>query len=139
MKEKNRIEEKIFEIETYLENIIDFRPQTLDEYKNDLKTKAACERVFEKIIESCIDLAFLIIKKNKFSFPEDDEGAFYRLFKQGIISEDLSKRLISAKGMRNFIVHKYGEIDDSKVFHSISEELEKDINDFISSIKGCLR
>ncbi len=43
--------------------------------------------------------------------------------------------LQDAKSMRNFIVHEYGGIDDFKVFHAITEELEKDVKKFIDEIK----
>jgi uncharacterized protein YutE (UPF0331/DUF86 family) len=33
--------------------------------------------------------------------------------------------------MRNIIAREYGKIDDEIVFHSITEELEKDVTDLI--------
>ncbi|MEK6951775.1 MAG: hypothetical protein AABX29_02060 [Nanoarchaeota archaeon] len=53
-----RIEEKIDEIENYLEELLTIIPDNLDVYLKDFKTKAACERYFEKIIEATVDLAF---------------------------------------------------------------------------------
>ena len=52
-----------------------------------------------------------------------------------IIPESLCKKLKEAKGMRNIIAHEYGKIDDELVFEAITEQLEKDINEFISLIK----
>ena len=40
--------------------------------------------------------------------------------------------------MRNIIAHEYGKIDDELVFHSITEELEKDILDLIKEIEKLL-
>ena len=37
--------------------------------------------------------------------------------------------------MRNIIAHQYGEIDDELVFKAISQELEKDVNEFIDLIE----
>lgn len=136
---KGRIRDKIEEVEKYLQEINEFLPPTLEDYILNKMAKAACERGFEKVIESCVDIAFLTIRMKKFPFPENDEGTFSVLHKRGILEEALSKRLISAKGMRNFIIHEYEEIDDSKVFHTISEELPKDTEEFIKVIKDLVK
>lgn len=129
-----RIDDKIEEIEGYLQELSEIMPSTLEEYK-ELKTRAACERYFEKIIEAIIDLAFLIIKDKSLKIPEDDKGAFDILSEKNIIPQTLAERLKEAKGMRNLIAHKYGFIDDEIVFESITEQLEKDVKEFIKEIK----
>lgn len=129
-----RIEDKINEIETYLEELLEILPITFEEYK-DIKTKAACERYFEKIIEAVVDLAFLIIKDRHFKIPEEDKEAFDIISKEGIITPTLTQRLKEAKGMRNLIAHEYGSVDDEIVFEAITEQLERDVREFISQIK----
>lgn len=129
-----RIKDKIAEIENYLVELSDIMPKTLEEYREN-KTKAACERYFEKIIEAVVDLAFLIIKDRKLKIPEEDKEAFDILAEEKIISVQLAEKLKDAKGMRNIIAHEYGSIDDEIVFHSITEELEKDAREFIREIK----
>ncbi|MBW2995234.1 DUF86 domain-containing protein, partial [Candidatus Woesearchaeota archaeon] len=88
-----------------------------------------------KIIEAVVDLAFLIIKDKGLKIPEEDKEAFDILSSENVISKELAEKLKDAKGMRNIIAHEYGKIDDEIVFHSITEELEKDITDFISYVK----
>ena len=132
MKEENRIEDKILEIEKYLEELIPNLPAELEEYKKDFKIKAICERYFEKIVEAMVDLAFITIKDKKLTIPEDDKQAFDILSSNKIISQELSEKLKNAKGMRNVIVHEYGRIKDDKIFYSITEELEKDTREFIN-------
>ena len=63
---EERINDKIEELETYLEQLLNIVPENLEEYEKDFKTKAACERLFEKIVEAVIDISFLFIRK-KFS------------------------------------------------------------------------
>jgi len=132
---EERINDKIEELETYLEQLLSIAPENLEEYEKDFKTKAACERLFEKIIEAVIDISFLFIRKKKYPFPEDDEAVFNVLAEKRIITTEFAKKLQDAKSMRNFIIHKYGEIDDSKVFYSIKEEIENDVNKFIKLIE----
>ena len=132
----SRGEDKINEIETYLGELESLLPLDFEEYKRDFKTKAACERYFEKIIESVIDLAFIFIKERNFKIPEEDKQAFDILKEEKIISEKLAEKLKDAKGMRNVIAHEYGKIDDELVFEAITEQLEKDVREFINSLKA---
>jgi len=129
-----RVKDKIIEIEKYLEELYQIVPSDFEMYKDDFKIKAACERYFEKIIESVIDLGFILVKEKNFKIPEDEESIFEVLFKEKIISEELSRKLKDAKGMRNFIIHQYEKINDELVFEVLAENLEKDIKDFVGFV-----
>lgn len=131
-----RINDKIEEIESYLSELCEIMPENFEAYAHDLKAKAACERYFEKIIEAVVDLAFLAIKDRGFTTPEEDKEAFDILAEEKIISKELAVKLKEAKGMRNIIAHEYGEIDDRIVFESITEEFEKDVEEFITHLKN---
>ncbi len=132
---KERIKEKIDELQQFLVELEEIVAQDFDEYIHDIKTKAACERYAEKIIESVIDVAMLIIKEKKLPQPESDLEAFSILQKEGIISSELSIKLQDAKRMRNILVHEYGTVSDEIVFHAVSEELPKDVTSFLAFVK----
>jgi len=132
---KKRFKDKIKEIETFLEEFREIVPDSLEDYKENIEKKAACERYFEKIMESVIDLAFITIKLKNLEIPEDEKDAFNILFDKDIIEEELCKKLKDAKGMRNIIIHQYGKIDDELVFDLISDELEKDVLMFVKQIE----
>lgn len=110
-------------------------PEEFHEYQQDIKTKAACERYFEKIIKAAVDLAFLMIKTNRLKQPEDDKETFDILAKEKIITEELAERLKDAKGMRNIIAHQYGVVENEIVFNSITKEIVRDTTDIITKIK----
>lgn len=131
----SRITDKIIEIEEYLSELEEFTPNDLEEYLNDIKTKAACERYFEKITEAIVDLAFLIIKDLGLKIPEDDKVAFDMLAKEKLINYDIAEKLKNAKGMRNIIAHQYGDVDDEIVFNSITREIIEDARIFLKNIK----
>jgi len=134
-----RIADKIKEIEAYVAELEQFMPKDYKEYEQDLKTKAACERYFEKIMESVTDLCFLILKDNGFKVPEEDKQAFSILADEKIISEELAGKLKDAKGMRNILAHQYGQVDDEIVFESITIELVKDVKELLKQTKkSCL-
>jgi len=129
-----RVLDKLEELKGYVSELEEIMPGNLQEYA-DLKTKAACERYFERIMEAVMDLSFLIIKEKGCKIPEEDKEAFDILVKEGVISQELSEKLKDAKGMRNIIAHEYGKIDDELVFHSITEELVEDIKSLIKEVR----
>lgn len=130
-----RTQEKIQEIEQYLKELSTIIPQKFKNYKNNIEKKAACERYVEKIVEAVVDLAFIIIKQKKYRIPDDDSDAFTILLENKIINEQLAKQLKNAKGMRNILAHQYGNIDDSIIFEALTNNLEKDVQNLLKSIK----
>lgn len=131
---KNRINDKILEIEQFLEELESSLPENFEQYKTDFKLRAIGERYFEKIIEAVVDLAFFIIKDKNLKQPDEDKQAFDILSKEKIISGNLAEKLKDAKGMRNILAHEYGRIDNELIFHSISEELIPDVQEFLKVI-----
>ena len=134
-----RLHDKIKEVEKYISELEGMLPHSFKEYQLDLKTKAACERYFEKIVEAIVDIAFLIIKENKYKTPEDDKEAFDILSQEKIISKITAEKLKDAKGMRNIIAHQYGVVDDEIVFEAITEQLIKDTTSFLVEVKQALK
>lgn len=130
-----RIKDKIEEIEKYLSELEDIKLTNLEEYLKDIKTKAAYERYAEKISESLVDLAYLVVKQLKLKVPENDSDTFNILLENNLISRELCDRLQDAKGMRNILAHKYGEVDNEIVFNAINKEFTRDTAQFIKSIR----
>ena len=134
-----KLSDKIKELEQYLDELSSILPNSLDEYKANFEKKAACERYFEKIIEAIVDVSFLIISEKGLKIPEEDKEAFDILMQENILSAELAQRLKDAKGMRNILAHQYGVVDDEIVFQSITEELERDAEEFLTAIKKKMR
>ncbi len=132
--DKNRLDDKIIELEEFLAELEGSLPEDFEEYKTDYKLRAIGERYFEKIIKAVIDLSFIIIKFKNLKQPEQEKEVFDILVENKIVSLQLSKRLRSAKGMRNIIAHEYGRIDNELVFHSLAEDLIPDVREFINAI-----
>ena len=131
---KERIYEKIKEVHIFLEELEEIIPSTFDEYYNDLKSKAACERYFEKIIEGVVDFSFMIIKDKGLRIPEDEKQSFDILEKSGLISKVLSDRLQKAKGMRNILVHEYDFDEDYQKFYESTKEFTPAYREYIEVI-----
>lgn len=130
-----RIIDKASQLEQYVGELSALAPAEYRGYSGDLKTKAACERYFEKIVEAAVDLAFLIIKDRGLKLPEDDKEAFDALAQAGVITPELCRRLKEAKGMRNVIAHEYGSVDDELVFSAVTSEIERDAKEFLKAVR----
>ena len=131
----SKINEKINEVQRYLDELMGMVPNSLEEYESNKIIRAACERYFEKVIEAVTDLAFMVIILKKFRVPDDDINSFKILEENQIIDNEMYNRLKDSKGMRNFIAHQYGQINDKMVYGAMKEELEKDIKKFIDIIQ----
>jgi len=129
-----RSDDRKEEIVKYLEELGSVLPESLESYLEDFKTRAVCERYFEKIVEGVVDLAFMIIKEKEMKIPDEDKKSFEILFEAGMISEEISEKMQDAKGMRNIIAHEYGKIDDELVFHAVKEELICDVGKFLEEV-----
>ena len=137
MKPKERIKEKIEDIEVLLEELEEIMPNDFEDYVK-IRNKAACERYFEKIIEAIVDVAFLVIKDRTLKIPEEDKEAFDILADKKIISKELAIRLKDAKGMRNILAHEYGVVKDDLVFNSVKNEILSDSREFIKHVEDNL-
>jgi len=130
----DRIKQKIEQTEEYLDEVVSIIPESLEEYEKSTTIKRACERYFQLVIECIIDLSFFIVVYRKLKQPLNEDNVFDVLFKGDIISESLKNRLKNAKGMRNYVIHRYEEINDELVYNAISEELGKDVREFIERV-----
>ena len=131
----SRAEDKIVEIEKYLVELEEAASGLLEDYINSRRAQLVCERLFEIIIESIIDLVFIFINEKKFEMPEDDESSLDLIASKNIISSLLGKKLKEARRMRNIVAHKYGSINNEIVFNAIKENLPQDARELIKCIR----
>ena len=122
--DKNRILAKLDEIERYIDELIEIKPKSFKEYQASIKEKRASERLVQIAIESVLDICSIIVSDMKLGLPEDEDDVIKKLETSKVIKNELALVLSKMKGMRNILVHKYGEVEDELVFESISQELE---------------
>lgn len=118
---------KIAIIERCIERIneeYDNNPNNLNNYtKQDsiiLNIQRACE--------AAIDLAMHIVSEKKLGIPQNSRDAFEVLYSNGLIDNDLMKKLKSMIGFRNIAVHNYQSLN----LKVVEEIIEKHIDDLKS-------
>jgi uncharacterized protein YutE (UPF0331/DUF86 family) len=84
-------------------------------------------------VENCIDIAAHIISENGWGVPGSASEMFYLLETKGILDQELTEKMIKAVGLRNLIVHEYGNMDLKRLFSIVRKDLG-DLNSFLSAI-----
>ena len=135
--DKKRILAKIDELNGYMEELEKIKPVSFSEYSFEIEKKRACERLLQISIECVIDICNIIVSNLQLGLPSEEEELFEKLEKGKIISSGLRKTLTKMKGLRNILVHKYGEIDDELVFEALGDLL--DFNKFKEEILKSLK
>lgn len=130
-----RIDDKLLEIERFLDELESFVPEEFEEYNHDNVTKAASERYMEKIVEAVLDLTVLVLRQKGQNLGKDNKFIFDLLVQERIISQELAESFKDAKGMRNIIAHDYGIVDDHIVFNTVGQQLGHDVRSFIALIR----
>lgn len=127
--DEKRILSKIDQLDLSLEELKSIEIRDFKEYKDSLMKKRACERLLQMCIEIVLDICNIFVSDLRLGLPSDEEDVFKKLSDSKIISKDIMKLLPGMKNFRNVLVHKYGEINDKKVFENIKKNL-KDFEKF---------
>ncbi|MEX2681942.1 MAG: DUF86 domain-containing protein [Candidatus Sigynarchaeota archaeon] len=131
--DERRILSKLREIEAYLQEMEELRPSSFEDYQKSLQSRRAVEREFQILIESVIDTCYMLTSELRIGPPADDEHMLDLLAAKLPVVEKVK----GMKGFRNILVHKYGVIDDIKVY-SFLEENMGDFAEFLQSIRDFL-
>lgn len=87
----------------------------------------------QRAAEACIDLAMHVVAERSLGIPQNSRDGFELLYKNGIISEELNRKLKAMVGFRNIAVHDYQNIDLDIVKKIIELHLD-DMKQFASVI-----
>jgi uncharacterized protein YutE (UPF0331/DUF86 family) len=135
--DKVLIGRKISELETYLNQIREFRKISVARYNKDWKTQRIVERTLQILIELCIDIANHLISDRGMRLPTSYSDTFRVLMEQGIISKYLYKKMENMAKFRNVIVHQYEDIN-SRIVVSILHKNIKDFEKYKQAIIKCI-
>ena len=92
--------------------------------------------IFESI-QMVIDIACHISNSYNLGSSKSYSQCIENLQKNNFLSDKLAKRLISAIGLRNLLIHEYIEIDIKKLYSFL--DLSNDFSNFIKEIKEYIK
>ncbi len=105
------------------------------DYEKSSNSKDIAERGIQVAIETCLDIAKIIISNKHLPEPKDNKGVFVVLAEAGVISADSLKFLVPMAGTRNILVHGYDKVDDALMYGILKYHLE-DFDRFIGEIRS---
>jgi uncharacterized protein YutE (UPF0331/DUF86 family) len=120
---KERVFEKLKEIEESLDLIGSNLPESLDEFKKLGLAKDGIYKRLEHCIENLIDIFSMIYSDLDLGIPSDDDDILKRLNENKTFGDEIITLVKDMKGLRNLLIHKYGKIDDDIVFELLTEHL----------------
>jgi len=89
-------------------------------------------------IESSIDMCNHIISRNGFRVPEDYADTFKVLEEEGAFDAGYTEELVKMAKFRNRLVHLYWQVDDSRIYKILEENLG-DFKKFLKLIAEFLK
>lgn len=94
-----------------------------EEFRKDLTVIAAAERNFQLLVDIASDLNTQIMIERKIRTADTYQQSFARLSDAGIVSRDMTERLVAAAKIRNILVHEYDFEEDYEKFYVSAKAL----------------
>ena len=135
---KKEIYEKLESMKKYVELLKEYQKHPKSKLGKDLTLRGAVERYLQLSLEIVIEIAEMIIAKEGFTRPESHREAIEILGKNKILPKKFAERFAPSAGLRNILVHKYGEIDFARVYSHLKTDL-KDFDTFARHIAFYLK
>lgn len=129
------IENKISSVKKYLRILERYKQYSQDEIVNDIDKKGAVERYLYLAAQASIDLAESVIAYKNLRKPSTMSDSFYILQEEGIISIELTEKMVKMTGFRNIIAHDYEKLNYAIVYDVLQSKLP-DIEDFLNRISS---
>jgi len=107
--------------------------RSFDPEEASFKDIQAIKHSLLEITEACIDIASHIISSEGFERPSDYSDMFLVLARNDIIGRKLSEKMGEMARFRNFLVHRYDKVEESRV-KSILEKDLPDVKEFVRDI-----
>lgn len=89
-------------------------------------------------IQNILDICAMIAKDKKLDIPENDSDLLEELKKAKLLEKSTVDRIKELKGFRNYLVHRYGDLDDEVAYDDIIDGL-KDFKAIFSEIKKIIQ
>ncbi|MBI5307934.1 MAG: DUF86 domain-containing protein [Planctomycetes bacterium] len=114
---------KIGHIRNYFEELKSFKPVGFHEYLQDKIRRRAIERLLQLVVEVACDINSFVLSK-KGIVAESYHDSFLKMGELEMIERPVALKLAKTTGLRNRIIHEYGEYKDEVVYKNIEIFIE---------------
>ncbi|MEK6690640.1 MAG: DUF86 domain-containing protein [Nitrospirota bacterium] len=109
-----------------------------DSFLKDQKNIYSLRYLLIEAVEAMANICNHILARITGQVPKGYPDCFEKLSDAKIITKELADRLKKVTSLRNIIIHKYWEIDDSKVFKYTKENVG-DLEEFLREINRFIK
>ncbi|TFG23022.1 MAG: DUF86 domain-containing protein [Promethearchaeota archaeon] len=120
------IKAKLVIIDENIKLVRDNLPLKLQDFKDLGLVKDGIYKRIEASIQEVLSVCSIINADLKLGIPSNREDIIDALKNEKVISNELSNKIKGLKGFRNFLVHRYGKLNDDRAF----EDITKGLSDF---------
>lgn len=113
-----------------LEGVFSF--SDADIKKDNLKFHTV-ERLIQLIADEMVDINGYLIRKFRFSVPDDFQSTFYVLADNKILDSEFASKLAPIVGLRNRLVHRYEEVNFDLLI-KVAKDGRADFKDYVKYI-----
>lgn len=131
------VRRKLTRLSRYLAELEPHRDVPFETYGATGGPRREIERLLHLIVESAADINVHVVTEINGRPPEDYRGSFFDASHCGLLPAGLAERLAPSAGLRNALVHDYGDIDDERVHASIGRALD-DFDEYARTVHGWL-
>jgi uncharacterized protein YutE (UPF0331/DUF86 family) len=135
--DKDIVLNKANKVDHHMRRIREKRVVSLEEFLVDLDCQEIVLFNLQMAVQNCIDIAAHIISDEELGIASSTNEMFYILQENGYIRPELTENMVAAVGLRNLVVHEYGNIDLKQVYQIANQDID-DLEDFVRAIlKKC--
>lgn len=135
------IKTKLKIIEENIELVKGSFPENVRDFKSLGLVKDGIYKKVEASIQEIITICSIINSDLKLGIPSNRDDIIAALSNNNILSSKMTEKIKALKGFRNFLVHRYGKIDDEIAFDDIKDGLsdfelfKEEILHFLNNIR----
>lgn len=134
---KDLIRIKLKEINENLRVVEENLPSSFNEFQNLGLIRDGIYKKIEFCIENVLDICAVLNSDLTLGIPADEDDIINNLINANFLPKSIGSRVKRMRGFRNFLVHRYGRIDDKIAFKDIRKGL-RDFHRFENAIRGIL-
>lgn len=112
---------KLARLDSLLGVLDEARARGKDALVSDVHFQLEVERALQVSVQVAIDIGAHLVSELGLRPPSDYRGVFLSLAGDGMIDAELAERLGDAAGLRNLLVHDYGEVDHARLWSTLDD------------------
>ena len=120
---KKEIYEKLNYLRTYVAALKDISRNAKQKLQDDIILRGALERYLQLSLEIVLEIGEMIIAAEGFKKPTKHREVVEILGNHGVLPKEFARKFAPTAGLRNVLVHKYGELDFNIVYRHLKSEL----------------